>query len=162
MPRAIKTQRGIFERPKGSGIWWICYAGNDGRLHREKVGMRQAAIHVYQLRKTQIRLGKFAPVMRGVDLYTVKELLGHQSIEMTQRYAHLAPGHLHKPVEVLGEVKTQLASTRSRIKEEHRNRENSYVVERNGRPGGSRTPDQRFRKPLLYPSELQAPRNFWT
>ena len=25
-----------------------------------------------------------------------------------------------------------------------------------GGPGESRTPDQRFRKPLLYPSELQA------
>jgi len=61
MPREIKKQRGIFERPKRSGIWWICYAGIDGRLHREKVGMRQAAINVYQLRKTQIRLGKFAP-----------------------------------------------------------------------------------------------------
>ena len=36
MPREIKKQRGIFERPKGSGIWWICYAGIDGRLHREK------------------------------------------------------------------------------------------------------------------------------
>ena len=61
MPREIKKQRGIFERPKGSGTWWICYAGIDGQLHREKVGMRQAAINVYQLRKTQIRLGKFAP-----------------------------------------------------------------------------------------------------
>ena len=48
-------------------------------------------------------------VMRGIDLYTVKELLGHQSIEMTQRYAHLAPGHLHKAVEVLSRGKTQLA-----------------------------------------------------
>jgi hypothetical protein len=30
------------------------------------------------------------------------------------------------------------------------------VVEKNGRPGEIRTPDPRFRKPLLYPSELQA------
>jgi hypothetical protein len=27
---------------------------------------------------------------------------------------------------------------------------------KNGGPGESRTPDTRFRKPLLYPSELQA------
>ena len=37
-------------------------------------------------------------VMKGVDLYTVRELLGHGSIEMTQRYAHLAPGRLHQAV----------------------------------------------------------------
>ena len=30
-------------------------------MHREKVGMRQAAVNVYQLRKTQVRLGKFVP-----------------------------------------------------------------------------------------------------
>jgi integrase len=32
-------------------------------------------------------------VMAGVNLYVVKELLGHHSIEMTERYAHLAPEH---------------------------------------------------------------------
>lgn len=29
--------------------------------------------------------------IKGVSLYTIKELLGHKSIEMTQRYAHLSP-----------------------------------------------------------------------
>ena len=40
-------------------------------------------------------------VMKGVDLYRVKELLGHGSIEITQRYAHLAPHTLAEAVEVL-------------------------------------------------------------
>ncbi len=31
--------------------------------------------------------------MAGVDIATIKELLGHKSLTMTMRYAHLAPSH---------------------------------------------------------------------
>jgi integrase len=40
-------------------------------------------------------------VMAGVDLYRVRDLLGHHSISMTERYAHLAPKALAEAVEVL-------------------------------------------------------------
>jgi integrase len=40
-------------------------------------------------------------IMAGVDLYTVQRLMGHKDITMTQRYAHLAPEHLDKAVNVL-------------------------------------------------------------
>lgn len=53
--------RGIFERPKGSGIWWVRYCDQYGRLHREKVGPKGLAKEVYQKRKTAIREGKFFP-----------------------------------------------------------------------------------------------------
>jgi len=43
-------------------------------------------------------------VMAGIDLMTVKELLGHKSIEMTMRYAHLAPEHKMRAVNILDQV----------------------------------------------------------
>jgi hypothetical protein len=39
--------------------------------------------------------------MAGVDLRTVAELMGHQTIQMTMRYAHLAPAHTLAAVERL-------------------------------------------------------------
>ncbi len=38
-------------------------------------------------------------VMRGVDLASIKELLGHSTIQMTMRYAHLAKEHLRAAME---------------------------------------------------------------
>ncbi len=40
-------------------------------------------------------------VMAGVDITTVKELLGHKTLTMTLRYAHLAPSHKVKAVDIL-------------------------------------------------------------
>jgi integrase len=37
-------------------------------------------------------------VMGGEDLHTVATILGHSSLDMTRRYAHLAPGHLRKAI----------------------------------------------------------------
>jgi hypothetical protein len=39
--------------------------------------------------------------MRGADLRTVQELLGHKTLAMTLRYSHLAPAHLQSTVRLL-------------------------------------------------------------
>jgi integrase len=40
-------------------------------------------------------------VMGGVDLATVRELLGHKSIEMTLRYSHLSQDHKSRAVKIM-------------------------------------------------------------
>jgi site-specific recombinase XerD len=39
--------------------------------------------------------------MAGVDLRTIQELMGHKTLAMTLRYAHLSPTHLHAAVRAL-------------------------------------------------------------
>ncbi len=39
--------------------------------------------------------------MKVVDIFTISKLMGHKTITMTQRYAHLSPGCLQEAVNVL-------------------------------------------------------------
>ena len=45
--------------------------------------------------------------MAGIDLVTVKELLGHKDLKMTLRYSHLAPSHKLKAVGILDKILTE-------------------------------------------------------
>ena len=43
-------------------------------------------------------------VQAGVDLYRVQKLMGHKSIKMTERYAHLAPNNLSDSTVILNKM----------------------------------------------------------
>lgn len=63
MPRRPKQEKhkGVFERMKGSGIWWIRYTNEQGKRVTSKVGTFSAAVRVYDQRTTEIRLGILLP-----------------------------------------------------------------------------------------------------
>lgn len=76
-----------------------------------RAALRRSGInnfHFHDLRHT------FAShmVMSGVDITTIKELLGHKSLTMTLRYAHLAPGHKKMAVETLDRALQETSTSR--------------------------------------------------
>jgi site-specific recombinase XerD len=81
-------ERGVFERPAGSGVWWINYRGADGRRHRQKIGPRRAAVEAYT---AKIREMPDAVGAAGVSekLITVRELALER---MAYKKLHLAAG----------------------------------------------------------------------
>lgn len=65
------------------------HLGRDFDTYQKKVpGLKRIRFH--DLRHT------FASqfVMKGGNIYTLREILGHTDVKMTQRYAHLSPEHL--------------------------------------------------------------------
>ena len=62
---------------------------------RKKAGLED--VRFYDLRHTfATRL-----VQAGINIYVVKELLGHKTLTMTMRYAHHCPESLRHGVEIL-------------------------------------------------------------
>ncbi len=55
--------------------------------------------------------------MAGVDLMTVKELLGHKSLKMTERYSHLSPNHKANAVKVLDNLSDEVPEDKSMVQE---------------------------------------------
>jgi site-specific recombinase XerD len=61
---SMKKYRGVFEKDRGSGVWWIQYFDSDGKRHREKIGTKGAAIKLVELRRTQRLEGRKLPKPR--------------------------------------------------------------------------------------------------
>lgn len=80
---------------------------NSFQTARENAGLEDVRFH--DLRHT------FASqlVMAGADLMTVKELLGHKTIKMTERYSHLSPDHKARAVQLLDSLGSQEEAQKS-------------------------------------------------
>jgi integrase len=92
--QALKTWRAELERPEARAF---VFPGDEGEALvdiKRSWGKVLTAAKVYDFRFHDCR-HSFASklVMAGVDLNTVRELLGHADIKMVLRYAHLAPEH---------------------------------------------------------------------
>jgi hypothetical protein len=59
-------------------------------------------------------------VMAGVDIRTVADLMGHATIQMTMRYAHLAPEHTQDAVDRLVADSPNETATRTATSEKSR------------------------------------------
>lgn len=89
------TVRGVLESyPRRPGVDWVFTNANGGRLRDIRGGFRNALrrasisnLRVHDLRHTFASIW----VQSGGDLYVLKDILGHKSITITQRYAHLSP-----------------------------------------------------------------------
>ena len=87
---------------------WVSQVGEDNSVFgvasiKSSWGMLLATAKIDNFRFHDLR-HHFASrlVMAGVDLNTVRELLGHADLTMTLRYAHLGPEHLSAAVQKLG------------------------------------------------------------
>ena len=137
----------VFPGKKGKRIDNIASAF---QASRDKAGLKDFRFH--DLRHT------FAShlVMNGVDLTTVKELMGHKDIKMTLRYSHLAPEHTKSAVNKIGKIVRNSVENsqygQASVKEANSaNPSNSSnpLISFN-EPHWNRTSNLRIKSPLLY------------
>lgn len=75
--------RGVFERPKGSGVWWISFYDAEGKHRREKIGRKGDAAKAYGDRKADIRAGRKLPAARLTKAVMLGDLID-LALEYTQ------------------------------------------------------------------------------
>jgi integrase len=114
--------RGTKERPRRIDVPWVFYYPSTGRPYQSlkrsfASACRRAKIKDFRFHDLRHCFASHL-VMAGVDLTTVRELLGHKTLTMTLRYAHLAPSHKVKAVDVLDSSINNVLSAQKEHKEE--------------------------------------------
>ncbi len=107
-PRGIPINRDVYEAlialegdaAKRTGL---LFTGRDGGAWGKirtafELALKRAGVKDFTFHDLRHTFASHA-IMRGVSLADLKEILGHSTITMTLRYAHLSPTHLRAAVE---------------------------------------------------------------
>ncbi|MCL4486327.1 MAG: phage integrase SAM-like domain-containing protein [Nitrospirae bacterium] len=91
MARKNSKDKGVFERPAGSGIWWVRFIA-EGKEVRRKIGRKTDAKEYYMRVRAQILEGRYEPerprvVTLGVWLAEYMNTLTAISIGVQKGYA---------------------------------------------------------------------------
>lgn len=107
LPLNQHAQKALLElesqKPTPDTLWVFSRAdGNKIKPldHRFRKAIRSAGIVDFRIHDLRHTFASWL-VSEGVDLIKVRDLLGHTSITMTERYAHLIPNRLEAAVSVL-------------------------------------------------------------
>src|SRR5689334_17133022 len=102
----MTVRRGIFERVKGSGIWWIRWTDADGRKRREKVGSRSNAEKLLAKRHTQKLERAKLPENLRAKAVIFRELcddaLAHSRAENTEKQTYELELRINQLLPVFG------------------------------------------------------------
>ena len=96
------TLQGLTRRLDVSYVFYDPITGNPYKDVKRsfKTALKKSKIQDFHFHDTRHTFASHL-VMAGVDITTVSRLLGHKSLTMTLRYAHLAPAHMQKAVNIL-------------------------------------------------------------